>query len=298
MAHQFEFVGVGGLAYDLLLQVQRLPLSDEKYPAQLIGKVPGGFIANATCAAARLGLKTGYIGWVGDDAEGDMLRADFEDYRVDVTGLASVPGQTTPFTVVITDRTGKRSIVLPSFPLYDANLDVDQLAVAASARVVYTLPRDLTWCARLRQVTLDSGGLFALDVENAVTMRGDELRDVARLADVLFLTASSIRLLGAKSVKQVAAGRQWVIMTAGSKGAYGIQAGMRRPAYQSARKVQVVDSTGAGDSFHAALIAAKLDGADVQEALRFAAAAASITVQHRGARGGLPTRAEVERLLM
>jgi sugar/nucleoside kinase (ribokinase family) len=61
--------------------------------------------------------------------------------------------------------------------------------------------------------------------------------------------------------------------------------------------VPTVDTTGAGDCFHAALIAARLDGATLHEALAFATAAASIKVQHWGARGGLPTRPEVEALL-
>ena len=82
------------------------------------------------------------------------------------------------------------------------------------------------------------------------------------------------------------------------QGAQGITTGMRRPHKQSAHSVPAIDTTGAGDTFHAALIAARLDGAELPEALAFAAAAAAIKVQHRGARGGLPTRAEVERMMM
>lgn len=297
MTNKLDFVGVGGLAYDLLLQVQSLPLADEKYPAQIADKVPGGFIANATCAAAQLGLRTGFVGWVGDDPEGAMLREDFADRDVDVRGLVTVAGQTTPYTVVITDRTGKRAILLPPFMLYEANPDVDQLAFASRARVLYTFPRDEAWCRHLRRASIDGGGLFALDIENAIPMRGDELRDAVRLADIVFLTENSLKLLAVRSIKQLAEGQQWIIMTAGSKGAYGYAPGMRKPVHQKAERVRAVDTTGAGDVFHAALIAAKLDGADVPEALAFASAAASIAVQHRGARGGLPTRAQVERLL-
>ncbi len=297
MTQQLDFVGVGGLAYDLLLQVHSLPLADEKYPAQVAGKMPGGFIANATCAAAQLGLRTGYVGWVGDDPEGAMLRADFRERDIDVRGLVTVAGQPTPFTVVITDRAGKRAILLPPFALYDANLDVDQLAYASRARVLYTFPRDEAWCRHLRRASLDGGGLFALDIETAIPMRGDELRDAVRLADIVFLTENSLKLLAVRSIKALAEGQQWVIMTAGSQGAYGVTPGMRAPVHQRAHRVQAVDTTGAGDVFHAALIAAKLDGADMPEALAFASAAAALSVQHRGARGGLPTRAQVERLL-
>lgn len=294
MTFDFDFIGVGGLAYDLVLRVERLPLADDKYPAELLGKLPGGFIANATCAAARLGLRTGYIGWVGDDDEGTMLRDDFLSWGVEPAGLLRVRGETTPFTLVMTDQRGARSIVLPAFPLYDAELTYEQSQLAARARVIYSFPRDPVWCAQLRHVTVESGGLFALDVESGIKMRGDELIDTIRMADIVFLTDSSLQTLGLPPIQKLIGSQQWIILTAGSKGAYGIEHGRRKPVFERALRVPVQDTTGAGDCFHAALIAARLDGATLPEALVFANAAAAQAVQHTGARGGLPTRKEVE----
>lgn len=293
----YDFVGAGGLAYDLVVSVDHLPLADEKYPAELIGKLPGGFVANATCAAARLGLHAGYIGWVGDDREGEMLRADFFEWNVDPGGLLCVRGEPTPFTIVITDHHGRRAIVLPSFPLYNTSLSYEQTQYAAQARVLYTFPRDQAWCRQLRKATLESGGLLALDVETAAPMTGDELRDVVRMADVVFITEGGLKKMGLRSIRDLVGPRQWIILTAGSQGAYGIEHGQRQPVHSKALNVPVVDTTGAGDCFHAALIAARLDGATLAEALTFAGAAAAIKVQKRGPRGGLPTRAEVEGLV-
>jgi sugar/nucleoside kinase (ribokinase family) len=293
----YDFVGAGGLAYDLVLTVERLPLADEKYPAELVGKLPGGFIANATCAAARLGLRTAYIGWVGEDSEGDLLRDDFLEWNVHPAGLECVLGEPTPFTIVVTDQKGRRAILLPPSPLYSALLSYDQLQVAARSRVIYTFPRDLVWCGQLRGAAVEAGGLFVLDVEQSIPMRGEQLLNAIQMADIVFVTRKSLAMLGVRSITRLVAQRQWVIMTAGSRGAYGIVYGQRRPVFQPAREVVPVDTTGAGDCFHAALIAARLDGATLPEALAFATAAASIKVQHRGARGGLPTRAEVEALL-
>ncbi len=294
----YDFIGAGGLSYDLVLSVESLPLADEKYTAELIGKLPGGFIANATCSAARLGLRAGYIGWVGDDGEGEMLRADFFEWNVDPGGLAVVRGECTPFTVVVTDHRGKRSIVVPSFPLYNTILSYEQAQYAAQAKVVYTFPRDAAWCRQLRQATLESGGLLALDVETTAPMTGDELRDVVRMADVVFIAEHGLKKMGLRSIADLVGPRQWVIMTAGGRGSYGIAHGQRRAVHRKAFEVPVVDTTGAGDCFHAALIAAKLEGATLDEALTFAGAAAALKVQHRGPRGGLPTHAEVEGLVL
>ncbi len=223
-----------------------------------------------------------------------MLHRDFLSWGVEPVGLLRVRGETTPFTLVMTDQRGKRSIVLPSFPLYNAELTYEQAQIAACARVIYSFPRDPVWCAQLRHVTVESGGLFALDIESAVKMRGDELIHIIQMADIVFLTDSSLKTLGLPPIHKLIKTQQWIILTAGSRGAYGMESGRRKPVFVRALRVPALDTTGAGDCFHAALIAARLDGATLPEALAFGNAAASLAVQHAGARGGLPTRKEVE----
>ena len=294
----YDFLGMGGLAIDLELRVASLPLVDDKYPATLTGKSPGGFIANATCAAARLGMNTAYAGWVGDDSEGAMLRADFVDRDIDPAGLVTVSGEPTPFTIVVTDQQGQRSILLPSFALYHADLTPPQIALAQRAQIVYTFPRDRVWCQQLHTATRDSGGVLALDVETSVPMGRDDLLAAIQLAGIVFFTEASLKAFDLPDPRVLIQPDQWLVITAGSRGASGLRYGMREPIFRPARKVEnVVDTTGAGDCFHAAFIAAKLGGADMPEALNFAHAAAAIKVQHSGARGGLPTRTDVDTLL-
>lgn len=297
MSDHYDFLGVGGLAVDVAIAVDRLPITDEKYPARLVGRLPGGFIANAACAAARLGLQSAYIGWTGDDADADLLIQDFRDQGVDPAGLVRVPGEPTPFTVVITDSAGQRAILLPESPLHNQPFSPAQLALAGQARVVYTYPRDPAWVETLAEAAHAGGGLFALDVETAVPLRGAALRAAVEQADIAFVQREALAELGAPDLRALVRPGQWLVMTSGSAGAWGMAHGMAEPIHQPARRVEVVDTTGAGDCFHAALIAARLNGAELAAALAFAGAAAAIKVQHRGARGGLPTRAEVEALL-
>lgn len=297
MTLPYDFIGAGGLASDLVLAVNDLPLSDQKYPAEIVGRLPGGFIANATCAAGRLGLRTAYIGWVGDDTEGDALYEDFLHHSVNPAGLLRVPGTVTPFTLVVTDRHGQRAILIPHFPLYDSELTYDQVALAGQTRALLTFPRDLAWCSQFRRATLDAGGLLALDIENTVPVLRDELLHIIPMADILFFSEEALKRFSLPPIHKLVEQRQWIIMTAGSKGAYGIEYGRRKPVFKPARQVPAVDTTGAGDCFHAALLVARLGGATLEEALTFANAAAAIKVQKQGARGGLPTRAEVEHLL-
>jgi ribokinase/sulfofructose kinase len=297
MSFKYDFLGVGGLAYDLVLRVDCLPIADEKYPARLIGKLPGGSIANATCAAARLGLQAGYIGWVGNDADGVALHAELVEWGVDPAGLVRVQGEETPFTVVVTDAHGQHAILLPASPLYEASFTPEQYGLVGEARAVYTFPRDRAWFGHLRGRTLESGGLLALDIDTAVSMQGAELRQAIRLADMVFFRPGSPSLVGVQSLRELVEPGQWMIMTEGSRGAHGIAGGMGTPVYQPALPVEVIDTTGAGDCFRAALIAARLDGAALVEALRFAAAAAALKVQYYGGRGGLPSRDDIAEML-
>lgn len=294
MAFAFDMVGVGGLAMDLALRVDRLPLDDAKIPAKLVGQLPGGFIANATCAAAHLGLRTGYVGWVGDDNPGAVLRHDFERWGVDPAGLETVPGEITPFTIVITDRNGQRCILLPDHPLFHMGLTPAQRALAARARVVLSFAVDSAWNDDLYACVQHSGGVLALDIEETGQSPAEEMRRTIHRAHILFMSSSGLRLLGVESIAELAAPGHWVILTDGSRGSYGIAEPGTTPVFVPAYPVaQVADTTGAGDTFHAALIAAYLDGAALPDALAFASAAAALKVQHRGARGGLPTRAAV-----
>ncbi len=291
-----DFIGVGGLSYDLVLRVERLPSSDDKISGKLVGRLPGGFIANATCAAARLRLDVGYIGWVGDDAEGVMLADDFAQYGIHIVGLASIPNEATPFTVVMVNSEGERAIIIPSFSLYHQTLTAAQLALAEQAQIVFTYPRDEQWCRALADAAHVGGGEFALDVESTSPLTGAALRRVIEHTDVLFVTDSSLALTGDSSLDQIV-GPQWAVMTAGQRGAYGYEAGLKQPVHQPAFPVEADDTTGAGDCFHAALLAARLRGASLPEALAFASAAAAIKIQHEGARSGLPTWEEVETFL-
>ncbi len=296
MAKTLDFTGVGGLSYDLVLKVDRLPSSDDKIPGSLVGKLPGGFIANATCAAARLGLDVGYVGWVGEDADGDMLAGEFVRYGIDISRLEKVTGEVTPFTVILVNDDGERAIVIPSSALYHQVLSEEQVAYAAQASIVLTYPRDETWCRLLADATHANGGLFAVDVESSSPMAGEALLGAIQLADVVFVSEGSLSLQGKVSLEQLA-DQRWVIMTAGIHGSYGLAPGLKERVYQPALPVQAVDTTGAGDCFHAAVLTARHEGATLAEALAFASAAAAIKVQHQGARGGLPTHAEVEALL-
>ena len=101
-----------GVAVDIVLGVDDLAQVREKFACDYLGQYGGGLIANATVAAARLGRRCGFVGWVGDDEHGRFLREEFAAAEVDTSGLLTVAGAT-PFTVVVVDARGEHLIALP-----------------------------------------------------------------------------------------------------------------------------------------------------------------------------------------
>jgi sugar/nucleoside kinase (ribokinase family) len=140
-----------------------------------------------------------------------------------------------------------------------------------------------------------------VDLETSSRAHGADLQAVLRRTDIVFCNAGGLEMAsgtpdvldGARSLLEM--GVELVVVTLGGKGAQAVSAGeiVVSPAFQ----VPVVDTTGAGDCFHAACLFGILAGWPLERSLQFASAAAACKVQHLGPRAGLPTRREVEMFL-
>ena len=165
MAKQLDFIGIGNVAYDFVLTVDDFPATGGKYLAHSADQFPGGFIANATCAASRLGLDCAYVGWIGDDSGGKLLQEGFTEFGVKNDALAVIDGEPTAFTMILVDSSGDRVILLPPSNLYHQVISQQQIEWIRRAKVIYTHPRDTAWCQQLIDITRESDTLLALDVE-------------------------------------------------------------------------------------------------------------------------------------
>ena len=278
---------------DLLLRVPRLPGYDDKVLAELIGRRPGGMGGNVACTAARLGLRVGMVSWVGDDADGRLIQEDLHRFGVDITHLLVEPGTTTNYTVILLAPSGEKSILVVPTAFNRLELDAALTAYLSAARLVYTTAYDLDQVSRLAAVVHAAGGLLAADAETAAGLRGERLAPLLPLVDILFVPATMV----AGSDYRVAArqlldgGPQLVVITAGAQGAVAAnkEQVVRCPAFT----VPVQDSTGAGDCFAGAFLAAFARGRPLVEALPYAQAAAALAIQTVGARDGLPTEAQI-----
>jgi ribokinase len=318
---------VGSVNVDLVVAAPRLPVPGQTVTGGDLVRYHGGKGGNQATAAARLGAAVAMIGAVGADDMGVEARSALEMEGIETRGLATAE-RPTGVALIIVDRRAENLIAVAP----GANGEVHATQVEAALRQLAPGPGDVVLACR--EIPAD-GVRAALDAgrrAGATTILNpapaDDL-DVATIALADILTpnetelailaggnageipeAAARRLLahrgaadahdaevGAPAAGDAAARRvPAVVVTLGAGGALVVEEGSAGVAVP-APAVHPVDTTGAGDTFNGALAAGLADGLGLLEAVRHAVAAAALSTTRPGARGGMPTRVELERFL-
>lgn len=297
---RWDVLAFGDPCVDLVFSVDALPAMGDKVLGQPLGTHGGGTEANVACAAARLGAHAALFGRVGEDAHAEMLRQGLSAFGVAIEHLAAHPSAPCACAVTMLSPSGERSIVY--LPMPPAEVDAQAMAHAmGQARVAYCMPYGLYAFQALSRAARAAGTLVAIDVEAAVAPDAATLGQRVADADIVFFNESGFKAGTGLTPTQdsmgavLRAGPRLVVVTLGDQGAMAMDATgcFDAPAMAS----RVVDTTGAGDTFNAAFLVAWLEGQPLPRALRFANAAASCSVAALGARGGMPSRAQVQSLI-
>ncbi|MFJ4808374.1 ribokinase [Streptomyces longwoodensis] len=290
-----DIVVLGSTNMDLVAYVEKAPRRGETVTGREFRTVPGGKGANQAVAAAHAGGTVSLIGAVGDDAFGGRLRSTLEHSGVSTDHLRTVEGPSGTAHIVVDDEGGNAIVVVPG-----ANGTVDRLA-----------PGDEGLIASADALLLQLEIPLAAVVAGARTARAHGVRtiltpapaqplppDLFDATDLLVpneheattLTGRTDPLQAAVALLEVV---PEVVVTLGESGVLYAARG-QEPVSVPAPRVTAVDSTGAGDTFAGALAVALGEERPVREALAWAAAAASLSVQRPGASASMPYRAEID----
>ncbi|MEU7692732.1 ribokinase [Microbispora hainanensis] len=285
----------GSANMDLVAYVAQAPKPGETVTGREFRTIPGGKGANQAIAAARAGADVAFFGAVGDDAFGPGLRAALAEAGVDTTGLRVVPGPSGVAHIVVQDGGDNSIIVVPG-----ANgavtgpdgRDVEVIARSDALLLQLELPMDAVVAAAHvpgAEVILTPAPAVPLPAEllEAVDLIVPNEHEAAALTGRDDPGDALEALLGLVPE---------AVVTLGARGAlYGSREGVR--LHEPAVPVRAVDTTAAGDTFAAALAVARTEGADPARALRFASAAAALSVQREGASTSMPHRHEIDHLM-
>lgn len=300
-ARDLSVVGVGDAGVDLYFEVDHIPSADGKVLARDAIRVPGGMVANFLVACRRLGLACGFNGVVGDDEFGRLTIDDLAANGVDVDAVAVRRGGTTYYCAVLLGPGGEKAlIVAPTDCIVPAPADVSETAIRR-ARHLHVTGSGIETAAAAVALAKTHGLTVSLDVEESAGARWDDVVELVRSVDLLFVGAepafalTGTGELGAAADALLRLGPRLVCLTLGSAGSLVAtpETALRMNAYN----VTVVDSTGAGDAFAAGIVHGCLDAWPLERTARFATAVAALNVLQRGGHQGAPRLADVERFL-
>lgn len=261
--------------------------------------VLGGSAAIMACGAARLGLTVAFAGRVGDDAAGVFVRQALESRGVDVTHLTVDPQLPTPLTAIVTTGDGDRAILTSSGCLAATGPEDVPPGLLASARHVHSgsfflMPLLARSLAEVFDRARAHGATTSLDTNDDPAAMWDRtfLDPVLKVTDVLLPNAAEARALSGAdqlddAARSLARHGPTVIVKDGADGALACTgAELLRVG---AVPVEPVDAVGAGDSFDAGFVAARLRGLDLRDALTVAAACGSLSTRAHGGTAAQPT---------
>jgi len=297
-----KVIVVGSINMDVVNQVKQFPLPGETIHSGGTAYYPGGKGANQAVAAARAGAACTMIGAVGEDAFGPELIQSLASSGVQTHAVVRKSG-TSGMAFIAVNEEGENQIILSS----GANGGLNAADIAAASidwASVHSLllQNEVKWETTLAAMKLakDKGVRVIYNPAPAMEIPEDafQLIDTLVVNETEAAVVTGIEVNDSESAEEAAAwaiakGTGRVIVTLGEKGSVYV-GGDGEPIVVAAYRVTPVDTTAAGDTFIGAYAAASAEGQPAEAALRFAAAAAALTVTKQGAQSSIAARAEID----
>ena len=293
-----DVIVVGDVDTDQFLIIPHIPTWDEGVLVDKSYEYPGGKGGNTAAALSVLGTRAGIIASAGDDHFGKVALEGLKSKGVDTNGVIIVPGGQTYYCIMMLDNTGEKAIlVVPTDLIYPTpqmvQIKQEYLAQGRHAHFIGINPERMS-----SSIALAKKLGLSVSVDLDAGYQGlDACRPIIMQADVVLLNLQGAqRFFPGKDPRQIAIdlghmGPSIVVVTAGRKGAVGYDGSkiVDAPAY----KVDVKDTTGAGDIFSAAFVHGYIHGWNLQSSLEFASGAAALSTLAIGGQNALSTEAEV-----
>ncbi len=301
-----KIVVIGSSNVDLIMKMERIPGKGETVTDAEFRQVYGGKGANQAVAAARAGGNVAFVSCVGEDAYTPQMVRNYEIENIDTRFVFKESGIASGYALIMIGGDGDNCIsVAPgaNYKLTPQKIDEALPVFDEAAMIVmqYEIPEETI------QYVIDVANRKKIPVLwNCAPARAFDLSYIPKI-NILVLNEVEAGFLAQMEVKNendaafaaeklIQKGVEKVIITLGSKGAFVITKDekVKVPAF----KVDAVDTTAAGDTFCGSLAVALAEGKPLKDSLRFASAAAAISVTRMGAQPSAPTRKEIDKFLM
>jgi len=294
----FDVVGMGLNSVDFLTVVPEFPSLNSKMKILRFSKQGGGQVATAMVALARWEIKTKYIGKVGGDELGQFSLNSIRQEGVDVSSVTMEPNAQNQFAIIIIDGvSGERTILWDRDERLMYREGELQKEEVCSGRLLLLDGHDLRATIQCAKWAKEEGIPIVLDIDKVEPLTSELMREIdfvitSSRFPTLF-TGISDREKALIEIQKQTPG--FLCATLGPEGAMALVDG--EILYVKGFPIHAVDTTGAGDVFHAGFIYGLLRNWEVVETLRFANAVAALKCRDLGGRKGIPSLEEVQKLL-
>lgn len=293
---QTDVVGVGANSVDFVYRLPHRPDFDGVSKVRITEHEVrcGGQVTTALATCASLGLRSAYVGAVGDDANGRMMIDELRQRQIDTSRIV-IRNSPNPYAVILVDEASGERVVLWDRPeplaLEGAELPRELIQ---SARAVHVDDVDVAAAIEAARLAREAGVPVTSDIDTL----SDRTPELVRAVSIpIFAEHVPRELTGEadfeRALRRIRSYHQGrLCVTLGARGAMMLDGDDLHVA--PALAVRPVDSTGAGDVFRGAFIHALLEGRPPAEILRWANIAAGLSCTKRGAMNSVPTREEMQ----
>jgi len=286
---------IGSINMDLVTKTNRVPQRGETVLGESFYTIPGGKGANQAVAAARLGARVEFIGCVGDDAFGHELKENLQNEGIKVDYIETIPHASSGIAS-ITLSDGENSIVVvpgANYFLTPEIVEKNETVIAESNILLLQLEIPINSVVKAVSLAKKHNVKVILNpapiqkLPTGMVELIDYFTPNEHEKELLF---SSLEI---KTKEKESLQRKCIV----TQGARGVTIFQEKEIQIEGYKMKAVDTTGAGDTFNGALAYSLSIGKNLEEACRFANAAAAISVTKLGAQSGMPYRKDIEKFL-
>ncbi|MDV6250001.1 ribokinase [Vibrio sp. EA2] len=300
-----KLVVLGSVNADHVLQVPSFPRPGETLHGRNYQVIPGGKGANQAVAAARLNADIGFIACVGDDSFGINIRENFKMDGIDISAVKMQPNCPTGIAMIQVADSGENSICISAeanAKLTAESIEPDLDRIGRADYLLMQLETPICAIEKAARVAKDAKTNVILNPAPARELSDELLAciDVITPNETEAEVLTGVTVTDDDSAQEAAnvlhsKGIEIVMITLGARGVWLSQNG--RGEIIPGFRVDATDTTAAGDTFNGALVTGLLEGLFLESAIKFAHAAAAISVTRFGAQTSIPTREEVDAFL-
>ena len=294
---RIDLVGVGLNATDTLIPLKQFPISGSKVEYECATVMAGGQAATTVAACQTWGLTSRYVGKLGQDDAARLHEREFERLGVDAC-LVYAPEGSSPRSMILVDAAGERTVLCQRDPRLRLQPEEIKREWVTSARLLHIDGFDTEAAIQAARWAHEAGVLVVADLDEDY----EGIYELLPLIDYLIVSRDfPLKITGHhdlhRSLKELHT-RFHCKLTAATLGPDGVVAWDGNEIHdRRAYRVPTVDTTGAGDIFHAGFIYGLLQGWPLDRQLDFACAAAAINCKFAGARGGIQNVEAIEQLM-